>query len=140
MVVGSPSHGGGRAIATDEALAKVDRERTQSYITAWEEKERANSNNKYEKAISKISAWEAAKQSATEAKMRQAQEALERKKAAILERMKNDFAEIHRLGQEKRAQAQAQRSEEFVKIDEEAARHRSIGEVPPTRTCLCFEF
>ena len=64
---------------------------------------------------------------------------MERKRAAILERMRNDRAEVHRVAQQKLAKAQAQKREEYVRIDEEASRYRTEGQ-KPVKNLICFEF
>ncbi|KAI5061958.1 hypothetical protein GOP47_0022497 [Adiantum capillus-veneris] len=125
-------------ITTGEALARVNREEINSYIQAWEEKQRANTNNRFERAIAKVSAWENGKKAASEAKMRQSIQELERKKAIITEKMKNEMAEVHRLAQQKVAKANAKRQGELVRINEKAITFRSQG-LRPTKRLLCFE-
>lgn len=65
------------------------------------------------------------------------QENLERKKAEYVEKMKNKVAEIHRLAEEKRACVDAQKSEEFLEVEETAAKFRSRG-VTPRKFFSCF--
>ena len=64
---------------------------------------------------------------------------MERKRAAILERMRNESAEVHRVAQQKMAKAEAQRRQEYVRIDEEATRYRNEGQ-KPVKNLICFEF
>jgi len=65
------------------------------------------------------------------------QENLERKKAEYVEKMKNKVAEIHRLAEEKRANVEAQKREEFLELEETAAKFRSRG-VTPRKFFACF--
>lgn len=44
--------------------------------------------------------------------------------------MNNKKAEIHKDAEEKRAMVEAKRGEEFVQIEETAAKHRSTGTTP----------
>ncbi|MCO5600657.1 hypothetical protein L7F22_054772 [Adiantum nelumboides] len=125
-------------ITTEEALARVNREEIDSYIQAWEVKQRANANNRFERAIAKIAAWENTKKAASESKMRQSIHDLERKKAIIMERMKNELAEVHRITQQRIAKANAERQAELVRINEESTAYRTEG-VRPTKSLLCFE-
>jgi hypothetical protein len=67
------------------------------------------------------------------------QEDLERRRAAILERMRNDQAEVHRLAQQKLAEAQARKREDYVRIEEQASVYRTQGQ-KPVKNLLCFEF
>eukprot|EP00250_Pteridium_aquilinum_P023469 c26953_g1_i1 orf=162-614(-) len=123
-------------LSTGEALAQVNRDKTNSYIKAWEEKEKANANNKFEKAMSKLTAWENGKKAAAEARMRQSLQELERKRAIIMERMKNELAEVHRIAQEKVAKANAKKQAEVVRINEESNAYRTEG-LKPTKRLLC---
>ncbi|KAH7424658.1 hypothetical protein KP509_11G018300 [Ceratopteris richardii] len=121
-----------------DALAQVNREETNSYINAWEGKERANVNNRFEKAMSRISGWENAKKVAIDSSMRQSIQELERRKAIIMERMKNELAEVHRQAQQKIAKANATRQAELLRINEEAAAYRSQG-LKPNKGLGCFD-
>lgn len=120
----------------DEALAKVNQDRTHSHIRAWEENEKAKSVNKFNKTIAKINAWENAKKASAEANLKKAEEALEKKRAAYVEKMKNEIAAVHRLAEEQRAIAESTKGQEFVKADEASAKYRAHGEVP--KKFLCF--
>lgn len=120
----------------DEALAKVNHDRTYSHIRAWEENEKSMSLNKYNKMVAKVNAWENTKKATAEAQLRKKEEALENKRAAYVEKMKNEIAAVHKMAEEKRAAAEAQKGEEFVKAEESAARYRASGQAP--KKFLCF--
>lgn len=62
---------------------------------------------------------------------------MEKKKAEYVEKMKNKIAEIHRSAEEKRAIVEAQKREEFVDLEETAAKFRSRGETP-RKLFACF--
>lgn len=51
--------------------------------------------------------------------------------------MKNDIAEIHQYAEEKRAIVEAQKREEFLDLEETAAKFRSRG-VAPKKFLGCF--
>lgn len=66
------------------------------------------------------------------------QEKLEKKKAEYRERMKNKVADLHRVAEEKRATVEAKRGEDFLKIEETAAKFRATGYVPRKLLgCFC---
>lgn len=65
------------------------------------------------------------------------QENLERKKAKYAEKMKNKMAEIHRWADEKRAIIEAQKQQEFQKVEDIAVKFRSRG-YNPKRILECF--
>ncbi|MCO5568503.1 hypothetical protein L7F22_022202 [Adiantum nelumboides] len=135
MVVGVPNFHQRK----DEALAKVNRDKMAAYTKAWEHREKSNSNSRFEKALSKIQAWEASKQATVEASMRQSEQNLERRRANILESKRNEIANIRRLAIEKQARAQARRQQEFVAIEEESRRSQLEGRSPRTRFLPCFD-
>ncbi|KAH7440324.1 hypothetical protein KP509_04G101900 [Ceratopteris richardii] len=110
-----------------------------SYVKAWEETEKANCNNRFERAIARIRAWETSKQSMVDANLSQAEQRLEKRRASVVENMKNESAEIHRIALEKVARAEARRNEELIAIEEESTRCQMEGRTP--RSCLmpCFE-
>ncbi|KAH7415271.1 hypothetical protein KP509_14G035300 [Ceratopteris richardii] len=110
-----------------DALEMVNREETNSYIDAWEMKKIAKVNNSFDKAATKVHAWENAKKAEIDSNMRQSIEKLERKRARILEKAKNEIAQIHKEAREKVARAEAKRKADFLRIDEEAAAYRSHG-------------
>ncbi|KAI5077735.1 hypothetical protein GOP47_0007559 [Adiantum capillus-veneris] len=126
----------GKSTDRDEALAKLNQDRTVSHIRAWEEMEKAKAANKYNKTIAKINGWENAEKAAAEASLKKKEEALEKKRAAFVEKMKNKIAAVHRSAEEQRAMAEATRGEEFVKVEELAAKYRAHGKAP--KTFLCF--
>lgn len=58
------------------------------------------------------------------------QEQLEMKKAAKVEKLKNAAAAVGREAEEKRAATEARRGEEFIRVEEAAARYRDRGQAP----------
>eukprot|EP00252_Welwitschia_mirabilis_P024510 TRINITY_DN7303_c0_g1_i1.p1 TRINITY_DN7303_c0_g1~~TRINITY_DN7303_c0_g1_i1.p1 ORF type:complete len:204 (-),score=71.83 TRINITY_DN7303_c0_g1_i1:326-937(-) len=121
----------------DAILAKVKMEKRMALIKAWEENEKAKSENKYFKAVSNITAWENTKKSSVETRLRKKEEKWEKKKAAYVEKMKNEIAVIHRKAEERKAMAEAKRGEEMINAEESAAKFRSAGEVP-RKLFVCF--
>eukprot|EP00249_Psilotum_nudum_P026678 c3316_g1_i1 orf=275-949(+) len=120
----------------DEALAKVNQDRTLSHIRAWEENEKAKSLNKFNRVVAKINAWENTRKATAEAKLKKAEEKLEKKRAQYVEKMKNKIAAVHRQAEEKRAMAEAKKGEEHVQAEETAARYKAAGQ--PPKKFLCF--
>jgi len=55
---------------------------------------------------------------------------LDRNKAKCVEKMQNKVAEIHRTAEEKRAMIEAYKGEEFLEIEEKAAKFRTRGYSP----------
>ncbi|XP_022773095.1 remorin-like [Durio zibethinus] len=114
----------------DSVLARVETEKRLALIKAWEENEKAKIENRAHKKISAIGSWENTKKAGVEALLKRIEEQLERKKAEHGEKMKNKVAEIHKEAQEKRAVIEAKRGEDFLKIEETAAKFRATGYTP----------
>ncbi|KAE8712872.1 Remorin [Hibiscus syriacus] len=121
----------------DSALARVETEKRLALVEAWEENEKAKVDNKAHKKISAIESWENAKKAAVEAQLRSFEEKLEKKKAEYTEKMKNKVAELHKGAEEKKAMIEAKKGEEFLKIEETAAKYRSTG-YTPNKFLACF--
>ncbi|BFG21942.1 hypothetical protein CerSpe_082160 [Prunus speciosa] len=126
-VVKKPSGG---SIDRDIALSQLEKEKSLSFIRAWEESEKAKAENKAQKKLSDITAWENSRKASVEAKLRSMEEKLEKKKAQYAEKMKNQVALLHKQADEKRALAIANRGEDFLKADETAAKYRATGSIP----------
>lgn len=62
---------------------------------------------------------------------------MDRKKAGYVEIMQNKIAEIHRSAEEKKALIEAQKGEEFLKVEETGAKFRTRGYVP-RKLLSCF--
>lgn len=62
---------------------------------------------------------------------------MEKKKAEYVEKMKNKIADIHRSAEEKRAIVEAQKREEYLEVEETAAKFRSRGRTP-SKFFACF--
>lgn len=62
---------------------------------------------------------------------------MERKKAEYVEKMRNKIAEIHQSAEERRAIVEAQKREEFLEVEDTAAKFRSRG-VTPRKFFACF--
>ncbi|EOY24680.1 Remorin family protein [Theobroma cacao] len=114
----------------DSVLARVETEKRLALLKAWEENEKAKVENKAHKKISAIGSWENTKKAGVEAQLKKIEEQLEKKKAEYAEKMKNRVAEIHREAEEKRAMIEAKRGEDFLKIEETAAKFRATGYTP----------
>ncbi|KAJ1272011.1 hypothetical protein BS78_06G170500 [Paspalum vaginatum] len=114
----------------DLALARVESEKRNSLIKAWEENEKTKSENKAAKKISAILSWENTKKANIEAQLKKIEEQLEKKKAEYAEKMKNKVAIIHKEAEEKRAMVEAKRGEEVLKAEEMAAKYRATGHAP----------
>ncbi|GMJ00333.1 hypothetical protein like AT5G23750 [Hibiscus trionum] len=121
----------------DSALARVETEKRLALVKAWEENEKAKVDNKAHKKISAIGSWENTKKADVEAQLRSFEEKLEKKKAEYAEIMKNKVAELHKEAEEKRAMIEAKKEEEFLKIEETAAKYRSTG-YTPKKFLACF--
>ncbi|KAI8569447.1 hypothetical protein RHMOL_Rhmol02G0280000 [Rhododendron molle] len=117
----------------DAALTRVMTEKRLALIKAWEESEKAH------RKISEIASWEKSKKASIEAELKQIEELFEKKKAEYAERMNNKKAEVHKEAEEKRAMVEAKRGEEFLQIEEAAAKHRSTG-TTPKMLFGCFGF
>ncbi|ONI23017.1 hypothetical protein PRUPE_2G164400 [Prunus persica] len=120
----------GGSIDRDVALSHLEKEKSLSFIRAWEESEKAKAENKAQKKLSDITAWENSRKAAAEAKLRRMEEKLEKKKTQYAEKMKNQVALLHKQADEKRALTIANRGEEFLKADETAAKYRATGSIP----------
>ncbi|KAL6130899.1 hypothetical protein ACLB2K_069277 [Fragaria x ananassa] len=114
----------------DVALANLEKEKSMSFVRAWEDSEKDKAENKAEKKLSTVTAWENTKKAAIEAKLRSMEEKLEKKKAQYAEKMKNQIALLHKQADEKRAMIQAERGQELLKAEEMAAKYRATGGVP----------
>ncbi|XP_017972146.1 PREDICTED: remorin isoform X2 [Theobroma cacao] len=117
-------------VPENSVLARVETEKRLALLKAWEENEKAKVENKAHKKISAIGSWENTKKAGVEAQLKKIEEQLEKKKAEYAEKMKNRVAEIHREAEEKRAMIEAKRGEDFLKIEETAAKFRATGYTP----------
>ncbi|KAK8520919.1 hypothetical protein V6N12_004844 [Hibiscus sabdariffa] len=122
---------------SDSVLARVETEKRLALVHAWEENEKAKVDNKAHKKMSAIGSWENTKKADVEAQLRSFEEKLEKKKAEYAEKMKNKVAELHKEAEEKRAMIEAKKGEEFLKIEETAAKYRSTGYIPK-KFLACF--
>ncbi|KAK4371906.1 hypothetical protein RND71_007290 [Anisodus tanguticus] len=114
----------------DVALAKLETEKRNSYIKAWEESEKSKVDNKAQKKLSAVLTWENTKKANIEAKLKKLEEQLEQKKAEYAEKNKNRVAAVHKEADEKRAMVEARRGEELLKAEEMAAKYRATGQAP----------
>ncbi|XP_054808650.1 remorin-like [Prosopis cineraria] len=123
----------------DIALARVESEKRLAFIKAWEESEKTKAENKACKKLSTVNLWEDRKKISIQAQLKKIEEGLERKKAEQSEKMKNKVAEIHQLAEEKRAVIEAQKFEDYLNVEETAAKYRSRGFNPRKFQLLsCF--
>ncbi|XP_057478182.1 remorin-like [Actinidia eriantha] len=127
----------GGAIDRDAALARVETEKRLALIKAWEESEKSKAENKAYKKFSAIEAWESSKKASVEAQLKKMEEKFEKKKAEYAEMMNNKAAEIHKAAEEDRAIIEAKRGEDFLKVEEVAAKYRAMSSMPK-RLFGCF--
>nr|USE63119.1 REM1.8 [Nicotiana benthamiana] len=120
----------------DAALVKVELEKRLALIKAWEDNEKAKADNKAFKKLSAVGAWENTKKATIEFELKQIEEELERKKAEYAEKMKNKMAIIRREAEEKRTVIEANRSQDFLKVEETAAKFHQTG--IPKKFLGCF--
>lgn len=64
-------------------------------------------------------------------------EKMEKKKAECAEQMKSKIGEIHKQGEDKKATIEAERSEQYLQVEETAAKYRATGFIPKT-LLKCF--
>ncbi|XP_050228748.1 remorin 1.4-like [Mercurialis annua] len=117
-------------VSQNTAFSRNELEKRNALIKAWEENEKAKVERKIHEKLSAVGSWEAAKRAYMEMKMKKNEEKLERKKGEYAEIMKNKMAEIHMAAEEKKAKVEATRNEECLKIEETAAKFKSVGRVP----------
>lgn len=127
----------GDSIDKDAMLARVVAEKRLALIKAWEDSEKTKAENRAHKKLSAVGLWEDGKKASVEAQLKKIEQDMEKKKAEYVEKMKNKIAEIHRSAEEKRAIVEAQKREEFVDLEETAAKFRSRGETP-RKLFACF--
>ncbi|KAL1316698.1 hypothetical protein HN51_068859 [Arachis hypogaea] len=126
------------SVDRDAELARVVSEKRLALIKAWEESEKTKAENRAYKKLSAVGLWESKKKASVEAQLKIIEENLERKKAEYAEKMKNKIADIHRSAEEKRAMVEAQKREEFIELEETAAKFRSSGRTP-AKFFACFK-
>lgn len=125
--------------STDKGAAfeQLEKEKKLALIQAWEENEKAKADNKAYKRFSAVGSWENSKKAAVEVQLKKFEEKWEKKKAEYEERMKNEVAYIHMEAEEKRAMIEAKRGEDFLNVEETAAKFRAAGFVP-RKFLSCF--
>ncbi|KAK1394108.1 Remorin [Heracleum sosnowskyi] len=121
----------------DVALSDLDKEKTLSFINAWEHNQKAKVENKSQKKLANVNSWENNQKAKLEAKLKRVEQALENKKAEYAEKMRNKAASVHKEAEEKRAMIEAKRGEDILKTEEMAAKHRATGHVPK-KSYGCF--
>ncbi|GAV76462.1 Remorin_C domain-containing protein/Remorin_N domain-containing protein [Cephalotus follicularis] len=126
----TPKKNSGGSLDRDIALANLEKEKSLSFVRAWEESEKTKAENKAQKKLSDVTAWENSKKVSLEAKLQKLEEEYDRKKAEYAEKMKNKVALIHKVAEEKRAIVEAKRGEEVLKAEEVAAKFRATRTVP----------
>jgi hypothetical protein len=118
------------SVKRDVVLARVETEKRNSIIIAWEENEKSRAENKAQKRLSDIQASENSKAASIEASLKKLEEQLEKKKAEYVEKKKNKIALVHKEAEEKRAVVEAKRGEALLKAEETAAKYRATGTTP----------
>ncbi|KAI9117982.1 hypothetical protein K1719_011124 [Acacia pycnantha] len=114
----------------DFALARVESEKRLAFVRAWEESEKTKAENKACKKLSMVGLWEERKKASVQVQIKKMEEEMEKKKADYMEKMKNKMAEIRQLAEEKKAVLEAKKYENFLKVQENAAKYRSRGYTP----------
>ncbi|KAK7399228.1 hypothetical protein VNO78_10407 [Psophocarpus tetragonolobus] len=125
------------SVDRDAVLARVESEKRLALIKAWEESEKTKAENRAYKRHNAVVLWENSKKASAEAHLKRIEEKLDRNKAKCVEKMQNKVAEIHRTAEEKRAMIEAHKGEEFLEIEEKAARFRTRG-YTPKKFLPCF--
>ncbi|XP_068470838.1 remorin-like isoform X2 [Phaseolus vulgaris] len=118
------------SIDRDAVLARVESEKKLALVKAWEESEKTKAENRAYKRHNAVVLWENSKKASAEAHLKRIEEKLDRNKAKCVEKMQNKVAEIHRTAEEKRAMIEAYKGEEFLEIEEKAAKFRTRGYSP----------
>ncbi|KAH9775557.1 hypothetical protein KPL71_006437 [Citrus sinensis] len=118
-------------------LEQLENEKKLALIKAWEENEKAKADNRAYKRLSAVGSWEKSKKAAVELQLKKFEEKWEKKKAEYEERIKNKVADINMKAEEKRAIIEAQRGEDFLKVEETAGKFRAAGFIP-RKFLSCF--
>ncbi|GJZ21939.1 remorin [Tanacetum coccineum] len=126
-------------VGDNSGLEIVITEKRMALIKAWEENEKTKADNKAYTKISAIGAWENTKRAAIEADLKQIEADIEIEKAKEREKMKNKMAAIHKEAEEKRALVEAKKGQDIIKVQEAAAKFRSMGTLPG-RLFKCFGY
>ncbi|KDP25465.1 hypothetical protein JCGZ_20621 [Jatropha curcas] len=124
-------------VAQKNELAKIEWDKRYALIKAWEETEKAKVENKTYKKLSALGSWETNQKAVLESQIRQHEEKLERKKVEFAEKMRNKIAEIQKEAEERKTMIEAKRGQDFLKVEENAARYHSLGYLP-RRSLICF--
>ncbi|XP_027915964.1 remorin-like [Vigna unguiculata] len=124
-------------ITRSDTKDSIDREKRLALIKAWEESEKTKAENRAYKRHNAVVLWENSKKASAEAHLKRIEEKLDRNKAKCVEKMQNKVAEIHRTAEEKRAMIEAYKGEEFLEIEEKAAKFRTRG-YSPRKFLPCF--
>ncbi|RZC13481.1 Remorin isoform D [Glycine soja] len=122
---------------TEMLCLRFESEKRLALIRAWEESEKTKAENRAYKRHNAVVLWENSKKASAEAHLKRIEEKLDRNKAKCVEKMQNKVAEIHRTAEEKRAMIEAYKGEEFLEIEEKAAKFRTRG-YSPKKYLPCF--
>lgn len=105
---------------------------------AWEEAEKAKYMARFKRDEIKIEAWENHQKAMTEAEMRKTEVKVERIRGQAHDRLMNKLAALRHKAEERRAAAEAKRSRQAAKTDQQADYIRHTGRIPPSMRCCCF--
>ncbi|CAL0324817.1 unnamed protein product [Lupinus luteus] len=97
---------------------------------AWEEAEKAKYMARFRREEMKIQAWENHQKAKTEAKMRKFQVDVERIRSKTHDKLMNKLTSVRHKAEEKLAAAEANRSHEAAKSEEQSEYIRRTGHVP----------
>ncbi|MCO5567464.1 hypothetical protein L7F22_021155 [Adiantum nelumboides] len=111
-------------------LEEVKKNMLEARAAAWEEAEEAKYIARFEREEAKIQAWENHEKAKAEAEMRRIEMKIEKIRSHAHEKLMNKLAAAKRRAEERRADAEARRSEQAAKTVTVANRIRRTGRVP----------
>ncbi|KAI5071430.1 hypothetical protein GOP47_0013681 [Adiantum capillus-veneris] len=111
-------------------LEEVKKNMLETRAAAWEEAEEAKYIARFEREEAKIQAWENHEKAKAEAEMRRIEVKIEKIRSHAHEKLMNKLAAAKRGAEERRAVAEARRSEQAAKTVIVANRIRRTGRVP----------
>ncbi|KAH7300231.1 hypothetical protein KP509_24G052100 [Ceratopteris richardii] len=111
-------------------LEEVKRNVLEARATAWEEAEQSKFVARFEREEAKIQAWENLEKAKAEAEMRRIEVKIEKIRSHAHEKLMNKLAATKRRAEERRAIAEARRSEQAAKVVATANHIRQTGRMP----------
>ncbi|PKA48230.1 Remorin [Apostasia shenzhenica] len=102
---------------------------------AWEEAETAKYQARYKREEIKIQAWENHQKAKTEAELRKIEVEVERMRARTHDKLMSKLATARHKAEEKRAEAEAARSQQAARTAQQAEYIRRTGRIPSSFSC-----